>query len=83
MYISITATSVQWGGVHYYGKMHKMQHVEQLATLRLVEWKGKFFFFWNLKNDDTRRFLKLDITLVSEQGIYMTLGRENNKQIGC
>ncbi len=30
------ATSVEGCGVHYYGKMHNMQHVKQLAVLRLV-----------------------------------------------
>ncbi len=30
-------TRVVWEGTLYYRKMHKMQHVEQLATLRQVE----------------------------------------------
>ncbi len=37
MSVSTTATSVEWGGAHYYGKMHEMC-VEQLVMLRLVEY---------------------------------------------
>ncbi len=75
-----------------YGKMHKMQHVEQLAKLRQVGYEKEttsaaavkrkappdvrpstpvpsiVAYSLTFKNDDKRRFLKSDITLVREKG---------------